>query len=259
MAAEHPTQGRDPGGEESEESGRESGAARRARGEEGTEADVQAGRARDGEETRRRGRARRSLGPTSRVRRTRVSRFTNTKVRKHEGTNNHFTRTNSLFFFPAARSNTLPSTTSPSSITFPSSSTLTLFTRAPPPLINRFASPFDFCSPVAAMTSTTVRPTTSPKLSSALGMSPASASSVSASRTVSAPGFSPSVAFSAWLSPASPWTNLVTSSASLFCAVFGAYPSSFIAASIASISSIGTNVSVFMNRTTSASVLWRRC
>ena len=80
--------GSDVEDEESEESGRESGAARRARGEEGTEADVQAGRARDGEETRRRGRARRSLGPTSRVRRTRVSRFTNTKVRKHEKEHN---------------------------------------------------------------------------------------------------------------------------------------------------------------------------
>ena len=49
VAVEHPAQGRDPRGEEGAQGGGEGGQAGRARGEEGFEDHVQAGRARDGE------------------------------------------------------------------------------------------------------------------------------------------------------------------------------------------------------------------
>ena len=60
----------------------------------------------------------------------------------------------------------------------------------------------------------------------AVGQSPAAASSVAALSLVCDPGASASVALSACCSPSSPCTNLVTSAAKIFWAVFGTYEAS---------------------------------
>ena len=64
-------------------------------------------------------------------------------------------------------------------------------------------------------------PTTSSNRKNACGISAAISFKTSEDRFDSAPGCIPAVTRNAAETPASPWTNRVTSSASLFCAVFG--------------------------------------
>mmetsp|Transcript_9880 Transcript_9880/g.60206 ORF Transcript_9880/g.60206 Transcript_9880/m.60206 type:complete len:349 (+) Transcript_9880:316-1362(+) len=114
------------------------------------------------------------------------------------------TRTNILFFFPAASKSRRPSNKSESEMLAPSSTTLTLLRRIPPPLIMRLAAEREGCKPALTNTSVNCFPTNWAFSNTTQGTPSAMDSNALAFNWVSEPGRKLSVASSACASPASP-------------------------------------------------------